>query len=45
MVLGVGRCRLLVLEPGDEVLGRDGTADVVALCGMAAEEVQMLKGV
>jgi hypothetical protein len=39
LVLWVGGCLLLVLEPGDEVLGRDGPADVVALHGVAAKEV------
>jgi hypothetical protein len=30
-------CGLLVFEPVDEVLSRDGPADVVALHGIAAE--------
>jgi hypothetical protein len=34
----------LLLEPASGVVGGDGPADVVALDGVAAEEIQVLKG-
>src|SRR5215212_4808430 len=44
LLAGLRNCRgrLLLLEPVDEVVGGDGSADVVALDRVAAERVQLL---